>query len=152
VGTGGLLDSDPFTLSRPLRQRLALASVLALRPQVLVLDEPTSAQDERGATMVMVIARSLNDQGVTIILVSHDMELVARYATRAVALVDGRVAFDGSAHDLFSDDETLELAGLTKPGAYRMIEALGIDIDMALTVTPYSVALSIEKIFSEVKV
>jgi energy-coupling factor transport system ATP-binding protein len=152
VGLEGLLDSDPFMLSRPLRQRLALASVLALRPRVLVLDEPTSAQDERGATVVMDIARSLNEQGVTIILVSHDMELVARYATRAVGLVDGRVAFDGSVHDLFSDDETLDLAGLTKPGAYRMIEALGIDIDMSLTVTPYSVALSIEKIFSEVRV
>jgi energy-coupling factor transport system ATP-binding protein len=136
VGLEELLDSDPFTLPRPLRQRVALASVLALRPRILVLDEPTSAQDENGALMIMNIARTLNIQGVTVILVSHDMELVARYARRAVALGDGRVGFDGSPHELFSADEPRELAGLTTPGAYRMTGALGLLIDSSGPLTP----------------
>jgi energy-coupling factor transport system ATP-binding protein len=116
---------DPLDLSRPRRQRVALASVLAMRPQVLVLDEPTSAQDPREARRVMEIAGELNESGVTVILVSHDMELVSRYARRAVALIEGRLEFDGSPSRLFADSGLLERAGLYPPGLYRLLEGLG---------------------------
>lgn len=122
-----LLDHDPFSLSRAARQRVALASVLAVGPRVLVLDEPTSSQDERGATLVMEVAAALNRRGTTVIMVSHDMELVARYARRALVLADGRLLADRDLDSLFSDEELLDHAGLSMPGAYRMARALGLD-------------------------
>jgi energy-coupling factor transport system ATP-binding protein len=127
LGLAELLEADPFTLSRAFRQRVALASVLALRPKVLVLDEPTSSQDERGSTMIMEVARELNDGGTTVILVSHDMELVARCARRALVLVDGRLVAGRSVHALFRDKQLLNAAGLSVPGAYRLAAALDIE-------------------------
>lgn len=139
LGLSTLLDADPFTLSRALRQRVALASVLALKPKVLVLDEPTSSQDERGATRVMDVARELNAGGTTVILVSHDMELVARYARRAIVLVDGRVLADRGVHALFRDMQLLDAAGLSMPGAYRLAAALGIEPKEGRQFVPASV-------------
>ncbi len=151
LGLEGLLDADPFTLSRALRQRVALASVLALRPKVLVLDEPTSSQDERGATMVMEIARELNAGGTTVIFVSHDMELVARYARRALVLVDGRILADRSVHALFRDTQLLNAAGLSMPGAYRLAAALGIEPEEGRQFVPTSVVEAVERRLSEAR-
>ncbi len=145
------LDADPFTLPRALRQRVALASVLALRPKVLVLDEPTSSQDERGATMVMEIARELNAGGTTVIFVSHDMELVARYARRALVLVDGRILADRSVHALFRDTQLLNAAGLSMPGAYRLAAALGIEPEEGRQFVPTSVVEAVERRLSEAR-
>ncbi len=151
LGLEGLLDADPFTLSRALRQRVALASVLALRPKVLVLDEPTSSQDERGATMVMEIARELNAGGTTVIFVSHDMELVARYARRALVLVDGRILADRSVHALFRDTQPLNAAGLSMPGAYRLAATLGIEPEEGRQFVPISVVEAVERRLSEAR-
>jgi energy-coupling factor transport system ATP-binding protein len=126
VGLGAELESDPLMLTRSKRQRVALASVLATQPRVLVLDEPTSAQDEAETLRVMGIAQELCAGGKTVILVSHDMRLVSRYASRVIVLVDGRIAADTSPEGLFSRQGLLERARLSKPGLYRMAESLGI--------------------------
>lgn len=146
-----LLDSDPFTLSRSMRQRVALASVLALRPRILVLDEPTSAQDERSATRIMETALRLNGSGVTVILVCHDMELVSSYATRAVVLMEGKIVSDSPVHDLFRNDNTMERAGLSKPGAYRISDALGLKIDPGSPVTAHTLLSAFEIALQGVK-
>lgn len=146
-----MLDSDPFTLSRSMRQRVALASVLALRPGILVLDEPTSAQDEKSATKIMETAQRLNCDGVTVILVSHDMELVSRYATRAVVLVEGRMISDSPVHDLFRNDKIMEHAGLSKPGAYRISDALGLKIEPGSPATADTLVSALKLALSGVK-
>jgi len=119
------LDADPFLLTRSKRQRVALASVLATGPAVLVLDEPTSAQDEAETTRIMRIARDLTRDGRTVILVSHDMDLVAKYASRVLLLIDGRLEADCTPEELFARADLLERANLVAPGIYRLARALG---------------------------
>ncbi len=131
TGLAKKLDADPLLLTRSRRQRVALASVLATGPEILVLDEPTSAQDEVETTRVMEIAQGLVRAGKTVILVSHDMELVSRYATRALVLVGGKLVADLEPARLFADDDLLERASLSKPGLHRLAESLGYERDRA---------------------
>jgi energy-coupling factor transport system ATP-binding protein len=127
VGLEGKLDDDPLLLTRSRRQRVALASVLATNPEILVLDEPTSAQDEAETTRIMEIAKGLVELGATVILVSHDMELVERYASRAIVLVDGRIEADGTTAELFADEARLIRASLSMPGLFRLARAFNFD-------------------------
>lgn len=126
VGLAAETSADPLMLPRNQRQRLALASVVATDPDILVLDEPTSAQDERETLRVMDLAKGLCKKGKLVILVSHDMEIVSRYASRVLALIDGRLSFDGAPEALFSDSGLLAKARLLMPGLTRLSLALGI--------------------------
>lgn len=96
----GLAARHPFTLPRSLRQRVALASVLARQPQVIVVDEPTTGQDWRGVQSLMSLLTSLRDQGHTICMITHDLRLSRQYAGRAVVIKGGRITFDGSLESL----------------------------------------------------
>ncbi len=121
------LDADPLMLTRSRRQRVALASVLATAPGILVLDEPTSAQDEAETERVMELAHGICDGGGTVLLVTHDMELVARHASRVIALVDGHIAKDATPREFFSDIALLERARLSEPSMYRLARELSFD-------------------------
>jgi energy-coupling factor transport system ATP-binding protein len=95
--------NHPFTLSRGQRQRLAVATVLAARPEILLLDEPTTGQDQVALDNLMQLTQSLIDQhGTSVVMVTHDMDLVARYATRVVVLDKGKILVDGSPLEIFS--------------------------------------------------
>ena len=82
-------DDDPFLLNRGARQLLALASIVVLAPPVVVLDEPTTGLDYRECEKVMAIIRRIHEQGATVIMVCHDMEVVADYAERCIVMSDG---------------------------------------------------------------
>lgn len=87
-----LLDtkSDPFALSRGERQKVALASVLAAEPEILILDEPTTGLDYRECTVIMDFVKKLNEEkGITVVMVCHDMEVVLDYAKRVLRLMGG---------------------------------------------------------------
>ena len=113
TGIIGLAESYPMTLSKGQKQRVAIASALAMRSDMLILDEPTSGQDARERRRLMELLSDLNRQGVTIILVTHDMELVERYARRVIVMAEGPVAFDGSVKSLFDGTRPLADWGLT---------------------------------------
>lgn len=125
----GKLDSDPLLLTRSRRQRVALASVLATDPQILILDEPTSAQDEAETCRIMNMAQRLAGKGKLVILVSHDMELVARYATRVLVLINGTLEKDCTPSELFNDQKLLDRACLNRPGIFRLSDELGISVN-----------------------
>lgn len=108
----GELDKNPFHLSRGERQRVALASVLALQTPVLVLDEPTTGQDYRECIEIMEIVRQQNESGTTVIMVSHDMELVSDYAKRVILLCEGSVLEDGAVREVMAKADALQKAGL----------------------------------------
>jgi energy-coupling factor transport system ATP-binding protein len=103
---------DPFSMSRGERQQTALASVLASRPRLLILDEPTTGLDcrERGKTME-IISR-LNDEGTTILMISHDMEITADFAKRALVLSQGKLLADGGIREIMRARVLLETASL----------------------------------------
>jgi energy-coupling factor transport system ATP-binding protein len=125
VALGDKLDADPLLLTRSRRQRVALASVLATEPSVLVLDEPTSAQDESETIRIMEVAEAYVARGNTVILVSHDMDLVARYAKRILLLVKGKIEADCTPAEFFTQKELLVRAHLVEPGVFALASALG---------------------------
>lgn len=116
VGLGGALaDRSPFALSGGQMRRAALAGVLAMRPEVLVLDEPASGLDPRGRDEILGHVLGLHRLGLTVVLVSHNMEDIARLATRIVVMHQGRVLMDGAAREVFARTDALEAVGLSAP-------------------------------------
>ncbi|MEW5763085.1 MAG: ABC transporter ATP-binding protein [Bacillota bacterium] len=108
-------DANPHLLSRGERQRVALASVLAMQTPVLVLDEPTTGQDYRTSLEIMERVAELNRAGHTVIFITHDMELVARYASRVVVLARGKVVADGGVRETFASPGVLAASHLAPP-------------------------------------
>lgn len=126
VGLDGTMESrSPFTLSGGEARRVALASILALRPEVLILDEPTAGLDPRGRRELLARVRTWQMKtGATLILISHDLEELARVVDRAVVLDRGRVAADGPARQVLSDSSILAAAGLDVPQPVALLRAL----------------------------
>ena len=103
-------ERTPFELSGGERRKVAIAGILALDPDVLVLDEPTAGLDYQASKDVLDLVKDLNSKGKTIILVTHDMDIVYRYASRAIFLKNGQIEFDGEPVDLFArKEDTLDL-------------------------------------------
>lgn len=108
-------EDDPFLLNRGARQLLALASIVVLAPPVVVLDEPTTGLDYRECVKVMDIIRRIHEGGTTVIMVCHDMEVVADYAACCIVMSDGQVVDDGPVFDVLRRRDTLERASLIPP-------------------------------------
>jgi len=117
VNLTGERDRDPFLLSKGERQRLAVASVLALRPRMLILDEPTTGLDYREQRRMMALVSELNRAGIAIVMITHTPWLVAEYARRVVLMRNGRVVFDGAVREFFERDELLANSSFRPPEA-----------------------------------
>lgn len=132
TGLTELAGSFPRTLSRGQKQKVAIASAISMKPQVLILDEPTSGQDPWEAQNLMELLTSLNQQGITIILVTHDMELIAQYAARVVVLEQGHKVFDGTPENLFDGSQDIGAWGLMPPAVLALSRQLsGIEAKCA---------------------
>ena len=115
--TASLSGAYPRTLSRGDQQRVAIASALAMNTEYLVLDEPTSGQDGKEKKRLMALMESLQAKGITIILVTHDMDIVARDCTRVVVIAGHKAVFDDKPEILFSEANRPEDWGLAYPPA-----------------------------------
>lgn len=125
-------DDSPFELSGGQKRRVAIAGVLAMKPEILILDEPTAGLDPRGRDEILDQIAKLHKDGLTVILVSHSMEDVAKYADRIIAMNSGKVAFDGTPKEVFRHYKELERMGLSAPQiTYVMQEMkeLGLNVD-----------------------
>ena len=123
-GLSGFEAEDPFMLTKSGRKRVAVASVLALEPDVLILDEPTTGLDYLEQRSMMNMAKRLNEQGCTIIFITHHMWVVAEYAHRVVVVNDGRIMLDGGPRDIFAE-QRLNRAALRPPQLVAFSTALG---------------------------
>ena len=121
-------DDDPFLLNRGARQLLALASIVVLAPPVVVLDEPTTGLDYRECVKVMDIIRRIHERGTTVVMVCHDMEVVADYAARCIVMSGGEVVDDAPTFDVLRNRETLERASLVPPQIVELSLELGREI------------------------
>ena len=108
-------DAEPFLLNRGTRQLLALASIIVMEPPVVVLDEPTTGLDFRECAKVMDVISELNARGTTVIMVCHDMEVVADYAKRVIAMTAGQVVADGETFAVLRDRDVLARTHLLPP-------------------------------------
>jgi energy-coupling factor transport system ATP-binding protein len=126
VGLRGFEHRDPMSLSGGEKQRLAIASVLALRPSVIVLDEPTTDLDPEGRAEVFDLTKRLRGQGLSLIVIEHESEEL-RAADRIVVLREGEIAADGPPSEVFARTELLTACGVRPPGLGHALELLGID-------------------------
>lgn len=108
-------DAEPFLLNRGTRQLLALASIIVMEPPVVVLDEPTTGLDFRECAKVMDVIAELNARGTTVVMVCHDMEVVADYAKRMIAMTAGQVVADGETFAVLRDRDVLARTHLLPP-------------------------------------
>ncbi|HIU10206.1 MAG TPA: energy-coupling factor transporter ATPase [Candidatus Avidehalobacter gallistercoris] len=132
VGLAGLEQADPATLSGGQKQRLAIAGALAMQPQALILDEATAMLDPAGAAEVLSLLGDLHRQGLTIVMITHNMsEVVA--ADRAAVLSNGQLVFCGTPQEVFAAGDMLRACHLELPPAAALGEMLGIPGCMDLT-------------------
>jgi energy-coupling factor transport system ATP-binding protein len=131
--SGEILEKSPFELSGGQKRRVAIAGVLAMKPSILVLDEPTAGLDPKGRDEIFDFITNIHEtMGITVILVSHSMEDIAKLVSRVIVMNKGRVEMDGRIEDVFSDINRLEGIGLSAPQvAYLMkrLKELFPDID-----------------------
>jgi energy-coupling factor transporter ATP-binding protein EcfA2 len=125
MNLSGTERQHPQTLSRGQRQRLAIASVLVMETEVIILDEPSGGQDRLQARNLMGLLVDLNRRGRTIVLITHDLELAAEFCGRIVVVGGGRVLLDGAPGEVFGRDEVLESTHLRAPDIYRLSRILG---------------------------
>ncbi|MBS0022964.1 ABC transporter ATP-binding protein [Microbacterium paraoxydans] len=119
-------DVHPFLLSGGEKRRLSVGTALITRPRVLALDEPTFGQDRARATELLALLESLRADGTTVVIVTHDLSLVAEHTTHTVVLADGRVRAAGPTATLFADAAVFAEAGLRLPAVQRVLAAAGL--------------------------
>lgn len=132
-----LFYQPPFDLSGGQKRRVAIAGVLAMHPDVLILDEPTAGLDPAGRDEILeLLARMRRDLGITIILVSHSMEDVAKYVDRLFVMNDGELMLEGAPKEVFRHYKELEAVGLAAPQVTYIMHELkekGLDVDLDAT-------------------
>jgi len=122
-GLAALANASPYTLSGGQKRRLSVATALVSGPRALLLDEPTFGQDQASARALMREVAALRDEGLAVVVATHESGLVAEEADRVVALAGGAVVFDGSPRELFADERLLALTGQERPALSRTLLA-----------------------------
>jgi len=140
VGLSDYLEEMPFMLGRGQRQRLAVAAVLAMEPSILIIDEPTTGQDWKECIALMELVKRLNEKGHTILMTTHNMNLVSLYARRVVVMRLGEIWLDGSTQEVFQQVDLLLEAAIKPPVVYQLAAALHLDVDLGHLVMPDDLA------------
>lgn len=132
VGMGGFENKTPHHLSGGQQKRVAIAGIVAMRPEMMILDEPTAGLDPQGVDEVLNILNELNEEGMTIVISSHDIEMVNSFAQKIFVLNEGEIIDDGDIHKIFSNKELLKKAHLKAPVTTEILYALkekGYNVD-----------------------
>jgi energy-coupling factor transport system ATP-binding protein len=132
----GMDEEMPFQLSRGQRQRLAVASVLAMEPTILMVDEPTTGQDWKESMALMKLVKQLNDRGHTCIVTTHSMNLVSLFAKRVIVMREAQVFMDGTTQEVFAKVDEIKTAGIKPPEVYFLARDLLSDVVLDRPVTP----------------
>ena len=141
-----LFKRSPFEVSGGQRRRVAIAGILALQPKILVLDEPTAGLDPRGASEILQLFKQLNAQGTTIILVTHDINIVYEYANDVIVMNEGKIELHCAPEELFKED--VEKYSLETPLIQKTVNALlekGMKINPAKIRNVHDLALEIAR-------
>ena len=114
-------------LSYGQKKRVTICSILVLEPEMMILDEPTAGQDYRNYTRIMEFLKSLNDRGITIVMITHDMHLMLEYADRSIVFSEGRIIADKSCAEVLTDTDIVDRASLKETSLYHLANLCGID-------------------------
>ncbi|MGI6075391.1 MAG: ABC transporter ATP-binding protein [Pyramidobacter sp.] len=122
-----ILDSNPYNLSKGQRQQIAVAAILCMKPDILIVDEPTTGQDPIQSRAMMDMMKRLNEKlGKTIVVITHDMGIAAEYSDRIVVMYMGNIIADGTPRDVFAQEELLKSSNLEAPQITRLFQHCGI--------------------------
>jgi energy-coupling factor transport system ATP-binding protein len=124
VGLSGKAQENPYDLELSERKLVTIASVIAMDPDVIILDEPTIAQDDAGRRTLGGIIRALAGEDKFVLAILHDMEFVAETFSRVIVMAKGKVLRDGTVREVFSDEQALEAAKLEQPYEWQLYERL----------------------------
>ena len=119
-----LFEKSPFELSGGQKRRVAMAGIIALEPKILILDEPTAGLDPQGEKEVMELFKKIHQSGTTIIMISHNMDNVLEYSSRAIVMSNGNIIFDGKPVELFKLDNLTETYNIASPKVFTFAEQL----------------------------
>ena len=114
-------------LSYGQKKRVTIASIIAMQPEIIILDEPTAGQDYKHYTEIMNFLKTLNSKGYTIIMITHDMHLMLEYCNRSIVMLNGQKIFDGSCASVLVDEKIVEDANLKKTSLYTLAEQINED-------------------------
>lgn len=134
VGLSEYRDAFPPALSKGDRAKVVIASVLAMGPQIIILDEPTSGQDYCGCYQIMDLAKEFNERGHTLIVVTHHMALVAEYTERTVVMMNGSILMDSNTREVFSHPDKLKMPHITPPQITQLANELSSKIPLKDTI------------------
>ena len=132
VGMEGFEEKTPHHLSGGQQKRVAIAGIIAMRPEIMILDEPTAGLDPEGVDKVLNILNDLNKEGISIIISSHDIEMVSQFAEKIFILYNGEIIDSGDKQKIFSNTELLKKAHLKAPVTTEILYKLkenGLDVD-----------------------
>lgn len=124
VGMDGFEKKPPHHLSGGQKKRVAIAGILAMGPEIMVLDEPTSGLDPKGASKILKLLYELNNEGMTIIIATHDVDLVPIYSNKINIIRDGKIIKEGTPHEVFDDADLIRDADLRLPRIAHLVEIL----------------------------
>lgn len=139
-GIAELLDKHPYRLAFPLRKLVAMASIYAMNPATFILDEPTTGQDHGGSIKVARLIERLRQQNKTVIIVSHDMALIAQIADRVIAMWSAEVIASVTPRELFANEGIMQRTKLQRPQITQLAHALRLDRSGSLPMTVGEVA------------
>lgn len=128
-----LFERSPFELSGGQKRRVAIAGIIALEPKILILDEPTAGLDPRGSQEMMDLFSSIHRQGTTILLITHDMDIVLKYADRAIVMSKGKIISDSTPLELFRKEALIEKYNIHEPLVLQFAKELiqgGLELDL----------------------
>lgn len=147
-----LFDKSPFELSGGQKRRVAIAGIIALEPKILVLDEPTAGLDPKGAKDMMELFNVIHNNGTTIVMVTHNMDNVLKYCSRAIVMSKGEIISDSTPLELFSYDNLNEKYNIDQPIVLKYAKELikgGLKLDLNKIKDVESLAIEIKRCYHE---
>ncbi len=145
-------DKSPFELSGGQKRRVAIAGILALNPDVLILDEPTAGLDPLGEKQMMELFNDIYNQGKNIILVTHNMDIVLKYVKNCIVMDKGQIIFNGKPLDLFQNSTILQTSAIRPPEVFNVANKLienGLALDLKNIKDVESLAIEIERVIHD---
>lgn len=142
VGMEGFEKKAPHHLSGGQKKRVAIAGILAMRPEIMILDEPTAGLDPQGAIKIMNLLSELNREGITIVISTHDVDLVSKYVNKIFVMADGEIIGEGTPKEIFSNEDLIEKANLKLPVISELFKALNDENQINIENNDYPLTIS----------
>ena len=142
VGMEGFEKKAPHHLSGGQKKRVAIAGILAMKPEIMILDEPTAGLDPQGAIKIMNLLSQLNSEGITIVISTHDVDLVSQYVNKIFVMADGEIIGDGTPKEIFSNEELIKKANLKLPIISELFKLLNDEDEICIKDNDYPLTIS----------